>query len=99
MTMPRSHGVAQVPAPAGCAEQAEQVVALVPERAGQVAAEGAQVLADERGLPLPSLGVDGEQEVEVVLIDVQPIGIEGIPCRDLANQANRLPGRRHRVVR
>src|ERR1035437_8424743 len=88
MNMPRSHRVAQFPAPAGSAEPAAQVVVLVPERAGQMAAEGAEVLADERGLPLPSLGVDGEQEVEVVLIDVQSIGIKGIPCRDLADRAD-----------
>src|SRR6266496_362020 len=88
MNMPRSHGVAHYPAPAGSAEPTEQVVVLVPESAGQVAAEGAEVLADERGLPLPSLGVDGEQEVEVVLIDVQSIGIEGITRRDLADRAD-----------
>ena len=92
-------GVAQFPAPAGSAEPAEQVVVLVPERAGQLAAEGAKVLADECGFPLPSLGVDGEQEVEVVLIDVQPIGIEGIPCRDLADRAGGCLGVAARVVR
>ena len=54
----------------GSAEPAEQVVVLVPERAGQVAAEGAEVLGDERGLSLPCFGIDGEQEVEVVLVDV-----------------------------
>jgi len=35
-----------------------------------VAAEGAEVLGDERGLPLPCFGINGEQEVEVVLVDV-----------------------------
>ena len=56
--------------PRSSAESAEQIVVLVPERAGQVAAEGAQVLGDERGLLLPCFGVDGEQEIEVVLINV-----------------------------
>src|SRR6266498_4440341 len=88
MNRPRSHGVAPFPAPAGSAEPAEQVMVLVPERAGQVAAEGAEVLADERGLSLPCLGVAGEQEVEVVFIDAQSIGVEGAPCRDLADRAD-----------
>jgi len=35
-----------------------------------VAAEGAGVLGDERGLPLPCFGINGEQEVEVILVDV-----------------------------
>jgi hypothetical protein len=54
----------------GSAESAAQIVVLVPERAEQVAAEGAEVLGDERGLPLPCFGINREQEVEVVLVDV-----------------------------
>jgi len=52
------------------AQSAAQIVVLAPERAGPVAAEGAEVLGDERGLPLPCFGINGEQEVEVILVDV-----------------------------
>jgi hypothetical protein len=55
-----------------------------------VAAEVAQVLGDERGLPLPRLGVDREQEAEVAFIDVPSIGIQGATGRPASSLRNQL---------
>src|ERR1039458_7189603 len=69
------------------AEAVDEVVVKVPELAGQVLAEGAEVRGDKRGLLFPCAGVDSEQDVQVAFSDAQAVGVKRTRGGHIADRA------------
>ena len=63
--------------PCASAQLLLELVDLVRERAGQLVAEGGEVLADARHLGPPLVGVDGQQLLHVGGGDVETVGVDG----------------------
>src|SRR5690606_41725890 len=60
------------------AQALHQRAVLVPQLLGGVVAEGVEVLGDQGGLLAPDLLVDGEEELQVAVGEVEAVGLEGV---------------------